>query len=248
MDSYIRGQSDYLTRYLDFLKSNDMISPGCSVLDIGSGSGKHDLLLSQNECNVTQIDFSEAMLEKARSLMEQNGYGTEEIHLCDFNTVALDDPVFSGAPFDLVISNMSPAVHDIVTINKMGALSNSWCLISRFSKWSQPPRTDLLGRAGVPVSSSFSERLAKDCADMIQGVSRSGFLPMIKYVDYEWEDLRTPENIADYLTGYYELSTEQRNSLLVSAESMVDENGYFHDSVTAQVLWLYWHKAIPENG
>jgi malonyl-CoA O-methyltransferase len=72
---------------------------GCSVLDLGCGTGRHALWLAEAGAHVTAIDFSEDMLAVARSKRGADGV--------DFMVHDLHErlPFGSGA-FDIVVSGL----------------------------------------------------------------------------------------------------------------------------------------------
>ncbi|MDP6136819.1 MAG: class I SAM-dependent methyltransferase [Arenicellales bacterium] len=72
---------------------------GCSVLDLGCGTGRHALWLAEAGAHVTAIDFSEDMLAVARSKRGADGV--------DFMVYDLHErlPFGSGA-FDIVVSGL----------------------------------------------------------------------------------------------------------------------------------------------
>ena len=149
------------------------------------------------------------------------------------------------------MSTVSPAIHDFESVKKMTDISNAWCFVSRFSKFSPAARDALMKSAGV-TPEPIMERISDDVANMIQCVSRAGYLPMVKYVPYPWEDLRSPEEEIRYILSRYEFPDTDpefvKARLLRAIPDFLDEDGLFHDAVIAQVAWIYWNKNLPENG
>ena len=72
---------------------------GFNVLDMGCGTGRHTLWLAQAGANVTGIDFSEAMLEKARE--KTKGYSIKLIKHDLHERLP-----FVPGEFDMVISGL----------------------------------------------------------------------------------------------------------------------------------------------
>jgi len=79
------------------------IQPGESVLDLGSGSGM-DLFVAGMHVTetgtVTGVDMTEAQVEKARDLAEQNGF-----HNVDVRHSHIEGLPFDDESFDVVVSN-----------------------------------------------------------------------------------------------------------------------------------------------
>lgn len=248
--SYCRGLNDYDRQLLDFLKENDMVYPGARVIDIGCGVGKYGAALAAEGCEVTLTDISEAMTEHARANLQELEDSCWEVHARNFEEIPLDDPMF-GLGFHLSMSTVSPAIHDYDTIKKMTDISNAWCFVSRFSRFTASARDRLMEHAGVR-NEPVMEKVSEDVANIIQCVSRAGYLPMVKYVPYLWQDLRTPEEQAAYLLRRYQFPDqdpeEVRRKILHSISGLLDDDGMFHDAVQAQVAWIYWNKNLPENG
>ena len=79
------------------------IQPGESVLDLGSGSGM-DLFVAGMHVTetgtVTGVDMTEAQVEKARDLAEQNGFHNVTVRNSHIEGLPFDDE-----SFDVVVSN-----------------------------------------------------------------------------------------------------------------------------------------------
>ncbi len=79
------------------------ISKGNTVVDLGSGAG-NDCFVARHETGETGkvigIDFSEAMLEKARANAEKLGYNNTEFRLGDIENIPISENVA-----DVVVSN-----------------------------------------------------------------------------------------------------------------------------------------------
>lgn len=234
------GQSEYSAAMLRFWEQEGMLESGMRVLDIGCGVGKYGVCLAQRGCDVTLVDISSEMLRRASENMA--GFQSPwRVFQCDFDAVSGEEPVFSGG-FDFIISTMSPAVHDRETVKKMSALSRGWCFITRFAEWRQPDRDEILINLGLEPGPRM-RNLRDDCASLIQAVSAAGYVPMVKYVDYAWRDLRTPEQMADYLMRAYLEGREgepAREEIIRTAKKRCDEEGRLADAVSTKVAWIYW--------
>ena len=62
------------------------IPEGSKVLDIGCGPGFFSLLLASLGLKVTAADYSEGMLEKAKDLLNRNGY--HNVEFCRAETLS----------------------------------------------------------------------------------------------------------------------------------------------------------------
>lgn len=234
------GLNDYNASLLRFWREAGMIRPGCRVLDIGCGVGKYGTYLAELGCAVTLTDLSGEMLRRAAENMAK--YTTPwTVYEADFNAVTGRESVFAGG-FDLAISTMSPAVHDVETVRKMSALSRGRCFLARFQSWEQPARDALMQKMGIEPR-RMMENLSDDVASMIRAVSAAGYVPLVKYVPYRWSDDRSPAQMADYLCRrYFEESDWERlyESALAAAEELAGDAGILRDAVNTTVAWIWW--------
>lgn len=235
------GLNDYNAGLLRFWHEENMLRLGCRVLDIGCGVGKYGTYLAELGYDVTLTDISGEMLRHASDNMAK--YHTPwMVYQCDFNEATGKEPVFADG-FDLVISTMSPAVHDAETVRKMSSMSTGWCFLARFQSWEQPFRDALMRNMGIEPRRLFVN-LESDVISMIQAVREAGYEPLVKIADYNWSDRRTPEQMTDYLCQNYFSgeadSGHLRAEALCSLERMVEDDGRVDDNVNTKVAWIYW--------
>lgn len=234
------GLNDYNEALLRFWQEEGMIRPGCRVLDIGCGVGKYGTCLAELGCEVTLTDISGEMLRRAHENMAR--YETPwAVYEADFNAVTGREPIFAGG-FDLVISTLSPAVHDRETVRKMDGLSRGWCFLSRFASWEQPLRDELLRRMGVEPRSGM-ERVREEAASLFEAVADAGCAPRQKLVPYNWSDMRSPEQMAGYLCRrcFDEAERERRYApALRAARELAGADGLLRDAVSTEVAWIWW--------
>ena len=240
-DVFRFGLNDYNASLLRFWQEEGMLFPGARVIDIGCGVGKYGTYLAELGYDVTLTDISGEMLRHAEENMAK--YKTPwAVYRCDFNEATGKEPVFEKG-FDLAISTMSPAIHDAATVKKMSAMTRGWCFLARFYDWKQPFRDTLMRELGMEPRRVF-EDLKTDCAYMMQAVCETGFIPKIKYVDYNWADSRTPEEMADYMLRYYFSEDENRDELywktLILAKDHAGADSTVIDDVNTKVSWIYW--------
>lgn len=240
-DVFLLGLNDYNASLLRFWKENGMLRPGARVLDIGCGVGKYGTYLAELGCDVTLTDISGEMLRRASENMAK--YHTPwAVFRCDFNEATGGEPVFAEG-FDLVISTMSPAVHDTATVQKMSRMSRGWCFLARFREWEQPFRNRLMQAMGIEPPRTLSD-LEEDVSSMIRSVREAGYAPQVKIVDYCWEDRRTPEKMAEYLLHRNFEEDENREQLradaLIIARRLSGPDGCVLDNVKTKVAWIYW--------
>lgn len=235
------GLNEYSENLLRFWFEEGMLPVGARIIDIGCGVGKYGSYLAELGYDVTLTDISAEMLRHASDNMAK--YATTwAVYQADFSEITGKEPAFSGG-FDLSISTMSPAIHDVETVRKMASITHGWCFLARFRDWKQPLRDELMQKLGLEPLQPFYD-LKGDVASMIQAVSNIGYVPFVKIVDYNWADRRTPEEMADYMLRNYFAEEKESESLhskaLLIAKEMSDEKGYVLDSVNTKVAWIYW--------
>lgn len=234
------GLNDYNASLLRFWREEGMIWSGCRVLDIGCGVGKYGACLAQLGCDVTLTDLSGEMLRFAAGNMAKAATPWA-VYEADFNAVTGRESVFAGG-FDLAISTMSPAVHDVETVRKMSALSRGRCFLARFQSWEQPTRDALMRKMGIKPRQGM-ENLSDDVAAMIRAVSGAGYVPLVKFVPYCWSDDRSPEQMAAYLCRRcFEESDRERlyGPALAAAKDFAGDEGIIRDAVNTTVAWIWW--------
>jgi SAM-dependent methyltransferase len=67
-------------REVDFLLEDLGVAPGGAILDVGCGTGRHDVELAKRGYAVTGLDLSAAMLAQAASAAGRAGVSVELIH------------------------------------------------------------------------------------------------------------------------------------------------------------------------
>ena len=235
------GLNEYNEGLLRFWHEEGMLRPGFRFLDIGCGVGKYGTYLAELGYDVTLTDISGEMLRHAEENMAK--YSTPwAVYRCDFNEITGREEVFAKG-FDLAVSTFSPAVHDTETVRKMSDMTRSWCFLARFQSWEQPFRDALMLEMGIEPKQAFDD-LKGDVASMIQAISAAGYTPLVRVVDYNWSDRRTPEQMAAYLRRSYFAEEAEVDRLcseaLSAAAKLSDESGFVDDSVNTKVAWIYW--------
>ncbi len=232
------GLNDYNAALLRFWREEGLLWPGCRVLDVGCGVGKYGTCLAALGCAVTLTDCSGEMLRRAEENMR--GFQTPwAVVEADFDAVTGREPAFAGG-FDLVLSTMSPAIHNGETVRKMSALSRGACFLARFQSWEEPVRDALLRRMGLEPRRR-GESCAADAAAILRAVREAGHEVQTRTVEYRWSDPRSPEAMADYLCRrIFSGDGSLRGPALEAARELAGENGVVEDGVNTEVLWIWW--------
>ena len=231
------GKNQYNIKLLDFLCSRLGLRPGIRVIDIGCGVGKYGTYFADMGCDVTLTDISGEMLRHARENMQ--AYSSPCTFLqCDFNDVSPQNESFSP-PFELAISTMSPAVHDVNTVKKMSAITNGFCFVSRFTDWEQPIRDEYYRLSGTaPKHRMDSDALKQDVERLVGFIKEAGFSPIVKIEDYSWTDVRSPREAAARFADCE--SGAEFDRALETVKELCSHEGDFVDTVNTKVAWIYW--------
>lgn len=235
--TFRRGGSDYSERLISFLSDNKMIWPGSRVVDIGCGVGKYGTYFASMGCDVTLTDISSEMLRHAESNMRKYSSPWRTMQL-DFSTDKAAEALGKG-DYDLAVSTMSPAIHDLGSVIKMSSLSRGWCFVTQFISWEQAKRDAFYAALGLESPGPF-KGMENGAAEIIRAVSDAGYVPLVKYEPYSWRDDRSPREAAEYLLR--DIAPEE--GLLrrgeQAARMLSDENGRFRDTVNTKTAWIYW--------
>jgi 2-polyprenyl-3-methyl-5-hydroxy-6-metoxy-1,4-benzoquinol methylase len=95
----MRSKPDALSQIDAVIASlGDRLPPGGAVLDVGCGSGQHAVALAVAGFEVTAVDYSSAMLDRAKAHANKSGVEV------DFRSLDLNEPVgFQPNAFDCVL-------------------------------------------------------------------------------------------------------------------------------------------------
>lgn len=231
------GLNEYNSSLLCFWADKGMLPKGARVLDIGCGVGKYGTYLAELGYDVTLTDISGEMLRHAEKNMAR--FSTPwAVYKCDFDQISGEESVFAKG-FDLSISTMSPAVHDTETVKKMSAITHGWCFLARFCSWRQPTRDKFFAALGIPAETGTTG-CDRDWESITEAVRAAGFVPEIKFVDYNWADIRTVEEFAGYMLRRHPAVGEADRERLIAAAEELDGGAGVIDEVFTKVAWIYW--------
>ena len=114
-------------RIVQELFDRGILTENSRVLDLGCGPGWYSRAFALRVGEVVGIDISENMLEYAR----QNNADLRNVQFVQMDWATAD--VSSLGKFDLVFGNMSPAIYDDRTLEKMMSVCCGYCWYSHFA-------------------------------------------------------------------------------------------------------------------
>lgn len=145
------------------------IKPGDIVVDLGSGAGNDAFVaraLTGQSGKVIGVDFTEAMIEKARSNAAQLGYPNVEFRAGDIENIPVEDN-----SVDVVVSN---CVFNLVP-DKVRAFAETFRILKPGGHFSI---SDIVLRGTLPVALRKSAEMYAGC--VAGAVSKSEYLKIIE--------------------------------------------------------------------
>ncbi len=234
---FLGGENDYNARLVGFLRELVGLRAGDTVIDIGCGVGKYGKMLGSLGCEVTLSDISPRMLQFAAENMAEIKAPWRTL-LLDFENAKAEDV----GKYELAMSTMCPAVHDLETVKKFSAISRGYCFLTMFFDWAQPDRDALFCAAGEKPRHLHGDMKA-GVENMLGYVRKAGFEPQIRFEDYCWQDERKADEAVSYVQNRYysaeELTPELKARLTAAVESL-SHDGVFTDRVNTKTAWIYW--------
>jgi len=118
------------------------IAPSDRVLEVGVGTGINGCLYPR-DCNVTGIDFSGSMLEKARERFLRKGVTNVRLHEMDAAALTFPDDTFDivYAPYVIsVVSDPFAVVHEMFRVCRPGGrviIRNHFRSKNRMGAWAE---------------------------------------------------------------------------------------------------------------
>ena len=235
------GMNEYSKELLCFLLDNEILQPGCRVIDVGCGVGKYGTYFAALGCDVTLTDISAGMLEMAKQNMSR--FDTPWTTLeGDFADMDPGHPALKDG-FDLGISTMCPAIRELPSVKKFSGMIHGWCFITHFTSWDEPIRRAFFEKLGIRPEEDMG-RFARHMDGLIQAVKDAGYTPHVRHVPYSWSDDRTPEEAAAHLLNLFEnleITDELKERAVSAARALCNEDGMFVDRVDTTVAWVWWN-------
>ena len=233
------GENPYNRMVIDFFINQLGLRQGFRILDIGCGVGKYGFLLSELGCDVTLIDISEKMVEKAKENLSASS-GRWTVRRVDWDSIEEKDPLMEDG-FDIVMSTMSPAIHDESTVEKAIKVCRGYVFLTHFIRWDiDDVKRDIFASSGIRYEdpSEGMKSQAEHVEDILaeKGISFDTFIK-----EYAWEDELTVEKyVKKTLMRHFhgDLSDEDKARFFHTAASYADEDGLIKDSVRTDVKWI----------
>lgn len=224
---------------MKMIAEKKLINKDGIILDVGCGAGKYSFALADTCHQVTGLDLSPKMIEKATEKKSELDKENVEFFVNDWHASDLGRMGYKGK-FDLVIANMTPAVRNAETFLKLSEASKGHCVLTKPIK-----RKD-------PVSDAIREMLGivekKESADIeilyaLELLWLQGMLPEMHYEEQRW-DMKKPiaaayKLYANRMKSYRALTQEEEKRIrdyLVS----IAEDGLVAENVETTIVTICW--------
>lgn len=171
MDMESQKWASHAKEEVDELFAKGWIKPGDKVLDLGCGMGRHSFELAKRGCSVRGVDFSERLIEKARSRGKDEGNPVFEVaDITSLNFRDAFDVVL--CLYDVIGSSVKQGVDsDIAKVIRMALKKDGLAIVSvmnlertrRFCRKSEnlfhdmQTREDFLKLVKLPASTNMQK-------------------------------------------------------------------------------------------
>lgn len=191
-EDYYQGHEDEgrieAEETVGLLERAGYLPDGAEVLDIGCGTGTLAFALAGRGAKVTAMDFSSGMLRRLADDMPPELEKNITVIQSGWDEADLGNRGWEKK-FDLVVSNMSPAIHDPLTLIKMVSASKKACYLKAWvtrKRHSEVQKHIWKLLAGEPLADRHAPFLY-----LINLVLAMGYFPDVFYKNIEWTTSQT---------------------------------------------------------
>ncbi len=242
--SYDKNENELLSRKAEktvkLFKTVHGPLEGCTVLDIGCGTGFLARHLALQGCLVTGLDFSGKMIERAKQDLPGNLENRVEFHTMDWNLIDLEKSGWTGG-FDIVIAFMSPAVSTPGPFFKMIQASKKTCAIRG---WAEKRKHVILDNLWEIIMGKPLKDKPRNFLYKINLLFSMGCFPEITFDRVQWEEpVPVKEELNSQLSFFKTVSDKPQKELeriIRDHLSRISENGTItreHKGITGTALW-----------
>ena len=175
--------------FLKLLLKHEMLKKDSVVLDVGCGTGKYALAVSDSCKKVIGIDLSSKMIEIAKKKMNETNVTNVEFRLGDWHDIDLKQNRFDKK-FDLVFAHMTPAVQSATTFQKLSDACRGWCLLSKPTRRADPVSDTVKEIVGIREKRESSDQ---DIIYAFELLWKQDRLPYLNYERTRWNMKKTLE-------------------------------------------------------
>lgn len=230
-----------------YLEQRGLLRAEHDVADIGCGLGRFAAAFARRVRSVVGLDVSEKMICYGREYIEKEGLPNVLLRTCDFDAIDIEKEGYEKA-FDLVFCSLTPAVHNMESLQKAMEMSRAYCCnithiysqnnlrdqLMREVFRKEPP----VGRSGRWFYSLFNVLFLMGYCPETSYETRHQELrvrPDEEYVEFVMEHMLTAE----------EQTKENGEKILRWLQKHADAEGFLTeiiDSCYGRVLWDVHHR------
>ena len=242
--SYDKDENELFSRKIEktlmFFKTNYGPLEGCTVLDIGCGTGFLARHLARSGCRVTGIDFSPKMIERARQELPPELETRVRFHTADWHRVDLEKEGWQRS-FDLVIAFMCPAISTPDSFFKLMDASKRTCAVRG---WASKRKHAILDRLWELIMEKKLDDKPRNFLYKINLLFSMGLFPELTFDSVEWnESAPVEEELANQLAFFRKVSNLEKKELERTIRDYLEHiarNGTIvreHKGITGTALW-----------
>ncbi len=251
-------EDEYPQRLEHYLAGKGALQPGRCVADIGCGAGKYAIRFAKRGCDLILTDLSPRMLQYAAKNL--SGFSVKRsVTEGDFSIIDVRREGWIKK-CGLAFANMSPAVRDKETLEKMCQISKKHCFVSKFSSVRNSLGENVFQAFGIPGQ----QKKFREYEEVLRAVRELGYFPELTLVKYTWRNRCSVDEAVQqslkllgesgFARGVLEESQGMRRSLDLLGknsekkeekvreilQSLADCSGIIQEQVTAEAAWIYW--------
>ncbi|MCC3868858.1 class I SAM-dependent methyltransferase [Terrisporobacter mayombei] len=216
------------SQFLKIVWENNMIDSNFQVLDVGCGSGRYSIALSNLCENITGIDLSPKMIENANNNKEAYKASNAEFYCEDWSD------------FDLVFAHMTPAVNNAETFEKLSKASRKYCVLCKPTRRTDPVSDKVKELVGI---SKNKESCDMDIAYAFEMLWLQGYEPKVEYEKQVWHMEKTLEEAfglyINRVKSYKEITLEEEAIIKKYLESICKDK-IVSEEVNTTIATIYW--------
>lgn len=234
------SRHDRVSRVLDLLEREELITGETRVLDIGCGPGTYALPFAARCKHITALDGAAEMCRQ----LENNALSLKLDNIVVINRlwedVDLEGEGLNGQ-FDLVFASLSPAIFNLETLGKLNSASNKHCCLvtpaaeadnlARRELWEIVFKRKYRGSGSLPVVS------------LINLLFSLGYFPSVTFFDADHSRSdpvdEAVSRLCDTFWMFTELTAEVKEAITAYVRERA-ENGLFYHEIFVRLAMMTW--------
>lgn len=239
-EDYNKSSSKEKFKLINYLISKSVLDNEYNVLDVGCGTGKHLIEFAKNSKYVTGIDISPNMISYAKKNAENKKLNNVNFKIVPWQELDVKKMNWNKK-FDLVFSNMSPAIKNEEDVLKMNEVSRKYCFMSNAVYREDKIRDELFKNL---ISDKHNKKDKKNiCYDTFNILWNMGIYPEITYNDVMWTNKMSNKTAVEMFTIILQNAYKDNSSLKEEIKAYIDNiscYGKVEEIIKAKIAWMLW--------